>query len=81
MPIKVTLDNAIKKRETALCRTITYEELAKKTGLAKSTIESIASRTNYNTTILTLSLIQDALDCELSDLIQSLPKLNSKKFI
>jgi putative transcriptional regulator len=48
---------------------MTYEELSRKTGLSRATLEAIGSRPNYNTTLATLDKLCTALRCEPSDII------------
>lgn len=43
---------------------MTYEELARRTGLARATLEAIGSRPHYNTTLNTLDKLCAALRCE-----------------
>lgn len=70
---------AVKLREAMAAYTrktgqeMTYERLAHLTGLSRSTLESIASRRDYNTTLRTVGLICDALDCSVEDLLGDRP--------
>jgi putative transcriptional regulator len=50
-------------------RRITYAMLAERTGLAKATIQSLATRPGYNATLKIIAKICAALDCELEDLL------------
>ena len=49
---------------------ITYAELAEMTSLAPTTIESIAARPGYNTTLRTIERICAVLGCEIDELLQ-----------
>ena len=49
---------------------MTYELLAERTGLSRATLESIASRDNYNTTLSTIEKLCRALDCQPGDLLE-----------
>lgn len=48
---------------------VTYERLADVTGLSRTTLESLASRPNYNTTLSTIAKLCLALDCQPGDLL------------
>lgn len=49
---------------------ITYELLAKRTGVARATLESIASRASYNTRLSTIEKICIALGCKPGELLE-----------
>lgn len=49
---------------------MTYPILAERTGLARATLESIATRANYNATLHVLVALCEALDCNLQDLVE-----------
>ena len=49
---------------------MTYEELAKRTGLGRATVEALGSRMTYNPTLATIDKICQVLHCELSDLLE-----------
>ena len=49
---------------------LTYEALAERTGLARSTIESIATRSGYNASLATIERICIALHCAPGDLLK-----------
>jgi DNA-binding Xre family transcriptional regulator len=49
---------------------LTYESLAERAGLSKATIESLATRDDYNTSLKTVDRLCQALDCTPSDLIE-----------
>lgn len=48
---------------------ITYEILAERTGLARTTLESLATRPNYNTRLSTIEKLCSALGCQPGDLL------------
>ena len=48
---------------------MTYERLAQRTGLSRRTLESVASRPSYNSTLGTIAKLCHALDCQLGDLL------------
>ena len=48
---------------------MTYERLAQLTGLSRQTLESLASRHGYNSTLDTIAKLCRALRCHLGDLL------------
>ena len=48
---------------------MTYEHLARLTGLSRQTLESVASRPGYNSTLDTIAKLCRALDCQPGDLL------------
>ncbi len=48
---------------------MTYERLAQATGLSPRTLESLASRPGYNTTLDTVARLCGALRCEPGELL------------
>lgn len=52
---------------------LTYERLAARAGLSRATIEALASRSGYNTTLGTIEKLCRALDCTPGDLLELLP--------
>jgi putative transcriptional regulator len=48
---------------------LTYEALAERTGLARSTLESLASRPSYNTRLSTIDRLCRALGCQPGELL------------
>ena len=67
--IEVKLRDAMKRYQRRTGERITYQLLAEKTGLARTTIESIATRLGYNTSLSTIDKICTALDCSLGELL------------
>ncbi len=51
-------------------KTMTYEKLAAMTGLSRSTLESIGTRSSYNASLNTIAKICHALDCSPGDLLE-----------
>jgi DNA-binding Xre family transcriptional regulator len=49
---------------------MTYEKLAARTGLSKSTLESLASRNTYNTRLSTIEKLCQVLGCQPGDLLE-----------
>lgn len=68
--IWVDLKNAMKLHETRTGVRLTYEQLATLTGLSLATLQSIATRPEYNPRLSTISALCDALDCDPSDLLK-----------
>jgi putative transcriptional regulator len=52
---------------------LTYAELAARSGVARATVESLASRPGYNATLETIDRLCDALECDLTDLVHREP--------
>jgi len=52
---------------------LTYDELSKKTGISRATLESIASRQSYNPTLATIDKLCTALLVEPGDLLELVP--------
>ena len=48
---------------------MTYERLAQRTGLSRQTLESVASRPSYNSTLDTIAKLCRALGCQPGDLL------------
>ena len=68
--MRVKLREAMDAYKERTGERITYELLASRTGLAKATIESLASRDNYNATLNTIEKICHVLGCEPRDLLE-----------
>jgi DNA-binding Xre family transcriptional regulator len=58
---------------------MTYKQLSEKTGISESTLQSIAARSDYNTTLDTVDRIAIALDCPLDELLEQQPQSNFGK--
>jgi DNA-binding Xre family transcriptional regulator len=79
--IRVRLRELMHRQERATGERVTYEGLAKKTGLSRATLEAIGSRTSYNPRISTIERLCAALDCtpaELLDYSPAGPRLRPK---
>lgn len=53
---------------------MTYKQLSERTGISESTLQSIAARKQYNTTLDTVDRIAIALDCPLEYLLEQQPQ-------
>lgn len=71
--IVVRLREAIRAWESHAGQKMTYAELAERSGVARATIESIASRGGYNATLATVDRLCAALECGLADLVEYRP--------
>ncbi len=52
---------------------LTYGDLAHRAGLSKATVETLGSRTTYNTTLATVDKLCGALGCGLGELLDYQP--------
>lgn len=68
--IVIQLKEALDAYEARSGERLTYADLASRTGLARSTIESIATRPGYNTSLQTIDKLCLALGCEPGDLLR-----------
>lgn len=71
--IAVRLREAMDRFRRRTGRRITYKRLAEKCGVSESTLQSIAARRDYNTTLDTVDRIAVALDCPLDVLLEHVP--------
>jgi putative transcriptional regulator len=67
--IAVKLKEQMRAYEVRTGGRLTYEQLAGLTGLSRATIEAIASRGSYNTTLATIEKLCVALGCQPGDLL------------
>lgn len=67
--IEIRLRNALELYHRRTGERLTYHELAARTGLARSTLESMASRPGYNASLASIGRLCEALDCEVSELL------------
>ncbi|MES9907192.1 MAG: helix-turn-helix transcriptional regulator [Candidatus Thiodiazotropha sp.] len=67
--IHVRLKEAIERYKTSSGRKLTYQMLADRTGIAPDTLQSLATRPAYNTTLNTIEKLCLALNCEPGDLL------------
>lgn len=71
--LRVKLREALEAAEARLGERITYDQLAKLTGLSRATLEAIGSRPSYNPRLSTIERLCDALDCTPADLLEIVP--------
>ena len=67
--IRIKLRDAMESHRRRTGERMTYERLALATGLSRRTLESLASRPGYNTTLDTISKLCRALGCQPSDVL------------
>ncbi|MFC1832514.1 helix-turn-helix domain-containing protein [Thermodesulfobacteriota bacterium] len=68
--IKIKLKEAIDKLKGETGERITYEQLAIDTGLSRATIESIASRSNYNASLKVIDTLCSRLRTTPAELLE-----------
>lgn len=59
----------IRTYEARTGQKLSYAQLAERSGIARATIESLASRSGCNPTLDTIDKLCGALECRLTDLI------------
>ena len=67
--IRVRLREAMEAHRRRTGERMTYERLAQATGLSRGTLESLASRPGYNSTLDTIAKLCQALGCRPGDLL------------
>ncbi|MYF78251.1 MAG: helix-turn-helix transcriptional regulator [Acidobacteria bacterium] len=67
--MQIRLREALEAHRQRTGERLTYEQLADRTGLSRQTVESIASRQDYNSTLTTVAKLCNALRCEPADLL------------
>ena len=67
--IVVKLREMIRAYEQRTGEKLSYAQLAERSGVARATIESLASRSAYNATLATIDKLCGALECSLTDLV------------
>jgi putative transcriptional regulator len=79
--IVVRLREMIRAYEEQTGERLTYAQLAERSGVARATVESLASRNGYNATLDTIDKLCIALKCRLTDLVhqESEPKRSADK--
>ena len=70
VPTSVVVRDAIEDYGRRHGERMTYGQLARLTGLARTTIESMAARPSYNTTLQALDRLCRALDCSPAELLE-----------
>lgn len=68
----------IRTHEQRTGQKLSYAQLAERSGVARATIESLASRSGYNATLATIDKLCDAMGCRLTDLIHYEPTSDQK---
>lgn len=68
--LKLRLREALDAHHARTGERITYEELAQRTGLSKATVESLATRPSYNTTLNTVDKLCAAIGCHPGDILE-----------
>jgi DNA-binding Xre family transcriptional regulator len=68
--IVIRLRQAMERYRERHGERITYEILARRTGLSRATIESMATRVAYNASLRTVARLCGALDCLPGDLLE-----------
>lgn len=71
--IKIRLKEAIDKLKVETDERITYEQLAHDTGLSRATIESIASRSNYNASLKVIDTLCNRLRTTPAEILDYVP--------
>lgn len=77
--IVVRLREAMERFRRLAGLRMTYRQLSLKTGISESTLQSIAARREYNTTLDTVARIAMALDCPLDYLLEMQPLSSAEK--
>ena len=68
--IEVKLRKAMETYRRRTGERLTYQSLAERTGLARATLESIATREDYNASLSTIDKICRALGCTPAELLE-----------
>jgi DNA-binding Xre family transcriptional regulator len=68
--LRVKLREAMEEYRRRTGERMTYELLAKRTGLSRATLESLASRDTYNTRLSTIAKVCRALGCTPGDILE-----------
>jgi DNA-binding Xre family transcriptional regulator len=71
--LRVKLREAMEAHKARTGIRLTYRTLAEASGLAVSTLQSLAARPSYNTRLSTIERLCVALECQPGDLLE-LPK-------
>lgn len=71
--LSIRLKRGIEWNERQFGRRLSHDDLARMTGLSRATIDSIASRADYNPTLKTVELLCDALRCTPTELLEYTP--------
>lgn len=68
--LRIKLREAMEAYRVRTGEKLTYETLAQKAGLSKATLDSLASRQNYNTRLSTIEKLCLCLGCQPGDLLE-----------
>ncbi|WP_347253195.1 helix-turn-helix transcriptional regulator [Leminorella grimontii] len=68
--LKVNLRDVMEKYQSQTGMKMTYDVLATKTGISKSTLESIATREDYNTRLSTILKLCEFFNCQPGELLE-----------
>lgn len=68
--IEVRLREVMERYSARTGERITYSILSERTGLSRSTLESIGTRSDYNATLGVIDKICEALGCALAELLE-----------
>ena len=79
--IKVNLRQAMVDYARKTGTKTTYAEIAKATGLSKATLEALGSRDDYNTTLATIDLLCEYLECDVATLLEHQPTIKKSREI
>jgi DNA-binding Xre family transcriptional regulator len=71
--ISVKLREAMEAYRRRTGERLTYDSLAQKTGLSVATLQSLAARTTYNTTLSTVEKLCRSLQCSPGDILELSP--------
>ena len=71
--IILRLREVIRDYERRTGERLTYTQIAERTGLSRATVETLASRPSYNTTLSTVDKLCAVLGCSLTDLLSHRP--------
>jgi len=71
--LRVKLREALAAAEARLGQRITYDDLARLTGLSRATLEAIGSRPTYNPRLSTVERLCQVLDCSPGELLEIVP--------
>lgn len=67
--IEIRLRQALEVYRRRTGERLTYHELATRTGLSRSTLESMASRPGYNASLATIDKLCIVLGCDIGELL------------
>lgn len=67
--VEIRLQEVIKLHADKTGETLTYRDLADRSEISRSSIESIASRPSYNVSLKAVEQLCAALDCDVNDLL------------